>query len=112
MNEQFDGFSIYLAEDEDGDFLAHFIEMPNVSAFSDTPETALYELKMAWEGIKESYRKHGEAIPTAPAKKEYSGQFNVRIDRRIHKELAIEAAQSGISLNALVSQKLAVSVRH
>jgi predicted HicB family RNase H-like nuclease len=112
MPDQFDGFSIYLAEDEDGDFLAHFIELPNVSAFSDTPEKALRELKIAWEGVKSSYLKHNEPIPVAPTKKEYSGQFNVRIDKRVHKELAIEAAQAGISLNALVSQKLATSVRH
>lgn len=111
MHDQFDGFSIYLAEDEDGDFLAHFIELPNVSAFANSPEDALRELKIAWEGVKESYRKHNESIPMAPAKKEYSGQFNVRIDKRVHRELAIEAAQAGLSLNALVSQKLATSVR-
>lgn len=112
MYDQFDGFSIYLAEDEDGDFLAHFIELPNVSAFANSPEDALHELTLAWKGIKESYQKHNEPIPVAPAKKEYSGQFNVRIDKRVHKELAIEAAQVGLSLNALVSQKLAISVRH
>ncbi len=43
----------------------------------------------------------------APSRKEYSGQFNVRLDRRLHRALAIEAAQAGLSLNALVSQKLA-----
>lgn len=112
MSDQFDGFSIYLAEDEDGDFLAHFIEMPQVSAFANTPEDALHELKLAWEGVKESYYKHGEMVPVAPSKKEYSGQFNVRIDKRTHRQLAIEAAQCGISLNALVSQKLTASIHH
>lgn len=112
MSDQFDGFSIYLAEDEDGDFLAHFIEMPQVSAFANTPEDALHELKLAWEGVKESYHKHSEPIPVAPSKKEYSGQFNVRIDKRTHRQLAIEAAQCGISLNALVSQKLTASIHH
>lgn len=73
MSDRFDGFSIHLTEDEDGDFLAHFVELPNVSSFANTPEDALYELKLAWEGIKESYLKHGEPIPIAPAKKEYSG---------------------------------------
>src|SRR3990167_7841663 len=97
MSDQFDGYSIYLGEDEDGDFLAHFIEMPQVSAFAITPEDALHELKLAWEGIKESYRKHGESVPVAPSKKEYSGQFNVRIDKRCHKQLAIEAALYGLS---------------
>ncbi len=48
----------------------------------------------------------GTPIPVAPAKKEYSGQFNVRIDKRLHRALAMEAAQAGITLNALVAQKL------
>lgn len=62
------------------------------------------------ESDEKSYRKHSEAIPVAPAKKEYSGQFNVRIDRRVHRALAVEAARAGVSLNALVAQKLVQSV--
>ena len=62
----FDGFTVNVFLDEDGDYLAHFVEMPNVSAFSDTPEGALKELALAWEGVKESYRKHNEPIPSGP----------------------------------------------
>ena len=57
--------------------------------------------------IKEDYLEDGQEIPIAPSRKEYSGCFNVRIDKRIHRALAIEAAQAGISLNALVNAKLA-----
>jgi len=110
--DAFDGFSIELWKDDDGDWLAHFEELPNVSAFGNSPETALIELKEAWEVMKESYISHNELIPIAPSKKEYSGQFNVRIDRRIHRALAVEAAQAGISLNALVAQKLSLSVKN
>ena len=107
MSDKFDGFSVNLIEEDNGDWLAHFIELPNVSAFGDTPEEALHELESAWEAMKESYKKHGEEIPVSPLRKEYNGQFNVRIDKRIHRALAIEAARAGISLNALVAQKLA-----
>jgi len=107
MNDRFDGFTLNLYLDEDGEWLAHFVELPNVSAFAATPERALEELAAAWEGVKESYRKHGEPVPMAPARKNYSGQFNVRIDRRVHRMLAIEAARAGISLNALVARALA-----
>lgn len=108
MSDKFDGFSVNLIEEDSGEWLAHFIELPNVSAFGDTPEEALHELEAAWEAMKASYKKHGEEIPTSPLRKEYSGQFNVRIDKRIHRALAIEAARAGISLNALVAQKLAL----
>ncbi|TAK79135.1 MAG: toxin-antitoxin system HicB family antitoxin [Gammaproteobacteria bacterium] len=110
MRDEFDGFSIHLLQDEDKDFIAHFVELQSVSACGFTAEEALAELKIAWEAMKESYRKHGEEIPIAPTRKEYSGQFNVRIDKRVHRALAIEAAQVGISLNALVAQKLQQSV--
>lgn len=110
MHDEFDGFSVYIFEDEEKDFVAHFVELPNVSAFGDTPEAALAELKIAWEGVKESYRKHHEAIPIAPTRKKYSGQFNVRVDTRIHRALSIEAARVGISLNALIAQYLALSL--
>ena len=112
IKDEFDGFSIELFKDDDGDWFAHFEELPNVSAFGNSPEEALKELKEAWEAMKESYLSHNEPIPTAPAKKEYSGHFNVRIDKRVHRALAIEAAQAGISLNALVAQKLSLSLKH
>lgn len=111
MSDAFDGFSVHLIQDDEGDYVAHFEELPNVSGFSDTPEGALVELKTAWEAMKISYQKHHEPIPVAPSRKKYSGQFNVRIDKRIHRALAIEAAQVGISLNALVAQRLAGSVK-
>lgn len=108
----FDGYGINLHQDEDGDWLAHFLELPNISAFGDTPEQALAELRTAWEAVKASYRDHGEPVPVAPSRREYSGQFNVRIDRRLHRNLAVEAARAGVSLNALVAAKLAETRRH
>ncbi|MGL5874524.1 MAG: type II toxin-antitoxin system HicB family antitoxin [Xenococcaceae cyanobacterium] len=105
--DEFDGFTINLYKDDDGDWIAHFAELSNISAFGDSPQRAIAELKTAWEMVKEDYLASGEEIPIAPSRKDYSGQFNVRIDTRIHRALAIEAAKNGISLNALVAQKLA-----
>ncbi len=109
MSERFNGFSVNIFEDESGDWIAHFVERPEVSAFAKTLEDALHELAAAWEGVKQIYIDDGEPVPVAPSRKEYSGQFNVRIDRRLHRDLAVEAAQAGVSLNALVAQKLALS---
>ena len=103
---RFDGYGVNIYQDEVGDWLAHFIELPNVSAFADSPEGALKELDAAWEGVKKSYRKHGEPVPVAPSRKKYSGQFNVRINRTLHRALAVEAVREGVSLNALVAKKL------
>lgn len=107
MRDEFDGYSIQILEDEEGDYIAHFVELPNVSACGSTAEEAIAELKIAWQAMKASYHKHNDPVPLAPARKDYSGQFNVRIDKRIHRALAIEAARVGVSLNALIAQKLA-----
>ena len=109
--DRFDGFTVNLFLDEEGDYIAHFVELPNVSAFGKSPTTALNELAVAWNLVKRSYRAAKEPVPVAPARKEYSGQFNVRLDRRLHRALAVEAAKTGVSLNALVSQKLNKTTR-
>ncbi len=66
----FDSWTVNVFLDDDGEYLAHFVEMPNVSAFGESPEEALKELAVAWEGVKASFQKHNEAIPLAPARKE------------------------------------------
>jgi predicted RNase H-like HicB family nuclease len=67
--KEFNGFSVNIFLDEDGDWLAHFVELPNISACGSTVEEALKELKIAWESMKKSYRQHGEPISVAPNKK-------------------------------------------
>jgi len=47
-----------------------------------------------------------EKIPEPIAIKNYSGKFMVRIPPDVHRELAIKAAEAGISLNRLASSKL------
>ena len=106
IRDDFDGFMVNVFLDEDGDYLAHFVEMPNVSAFANTPEEALRELAMAWQCVKESYLEHHEPIPQAPSREGYEGPFNVPIDAELYQALADEAAKSGMSLYALVAQKL------
>lgn len=104
--DMFDGFAVNVFLDEDGDYLAHLVEMPNVSAFSDTPEKAMQELALAWRGVKESYRKHNETLPKAPSRDGYEAPFNVPVDGQLYHALANEAAEAGVSLYALVTQKL------
>lgn len=108
--EDFGGFTVNIMLDDEGDWLAHFVELPNISAFAESPSEAVRELKEAWEAVKESYRESGQAVPVAPVNREYTGRFSLRIDKRVHRALAVEAAQAGISLNALVAQKLAKDV--
>ena len=53
-----------------------------MSAFAGTPEDALRELAIAWQGVKESYRKHHEPIPQAPVRQADKSSHNVSIDEQ------------------------------
>src|SRR5205085_4579793 len=77
--DDFDGFTVHITRDEDGDWLACLAELPNVSAFAETPDGAVEELRQAWEGIKESYRKHKEPIPAAPGQNDDSVALHIPI---------------------------------
>ena len=49
----------------------------------------------------------GEQAPMPLSDRHYSGVFKVRVPSIVHRNLVIEAAEAGVSLNRLVSAKLA-----
>lgn len=110
-HDYFDGFTIKIFLDEDGDYLAHFIELPNVSAFGPTPAQALIELKTAWELMKECYQEDNIPVPKAPEQGLNDASFNVPVDPQLYHRLTDEAAKAGMSLYTFVTQKLAETTR-
>ncbi len=73
-NYNFDGFIINLYVDEQGDWLTHFQEIPTISAFGDTPQEALEELKTAWELVKEDCREKHQEIPIASSRLKFTNR--------------------------------------
>ena len=51
--------------------------------------------------------RNNETPPDPLSEKHFSGKFMVRIPSEVHRTLALEAAEEGISLNRLASFKLA-----
>ena len=58
--------------------------------------------------VVEEMTASGENVPEALSEKKYSGRFMVRIPLMVHRTLATEAAEQGVSINRLVSAKLAL----
>jgi predicted HicB family RNase H-like nuclease len=54
--------------------------------------------------------RESKVAPVPALRRSFSGQFNVRIDKRVYRALAIEAEHNGLTLDALVAKKLAESV--
>ena len=48
----------------------------------------------------------GEQVPQPFAERTYSGRFNLRVGESLHRELAIHAAEDGMSLNQYVLRRL------
>lgn len=93
---------------EDGEHVGLCAELPSLSWLAATPEAALKGIrKVAAEAVADM-KATGEAVPAPLAEKHYSGEFRVRIPPGVHRALALQAAEQGVSLNRLASAKLAV----
>jgi predicted HicB family RNase H-like nuclease len=57
--------------------------------------------------VIDDLRANNEPVPEPLAERKYSGEFRVRIPPELHRQLAMAAAEQGISLNRLASAKLA-----
>lgn len=82
-------------------------EFPSLSWLADTPEAALSGIRRVVAKTVADMEASDEPIPTALAERTYSGRFVVRVPPEVHRTLAIEAAESGVSINRLVSARLA-----
>lgn len=92
---------------EDSEHVGLCAEFPSLSWLARSPEKALAGIRQAVAGVVADMQANGESIPIALAEKHYSGEFRVRIPPDVHRALAVQAAEQGISLNRLASAKLA-----
>ena len=86
-------------------------EFPSLNWLAPTPDEALSGIQELVNGVLVGMRANGESPPAPLADRTYSGRFMVRVPPETHRELAIEAAEEGVSLNRLVSARLANSAR-
>ena len=91
---------------EDNEHVALCAEFPSLSWLAKTPEAALKGIQKVVADVVADMLAYGEAVPAALAEKKYSGEFRVRIPPMVHRQLALMAAEQGVSLNRLASAKL------
>lgn len=74
---------------------------------NDEEDNIKYKIKALEKELKElGVRKKSAAV----LNKEFSGQFNVRIKKSLHKALVYEAIHVGCSLNSLIESRLLKSI--
>ena len=91
---------------EDEEYVGLCVEFPSLSWLAETPEAALKGIRDLVADVVADMRETNEKIPDPIAVKNYSGKFMVRVPPDVHRALAIEAAEAGVSLNRLASYKL------
>lgn len=92
--------------EDDNEYVGLCAEFPSLSWLSPTPVAALKGIRKLVDEIVSDMKSNNEDIPEPIACRQYSGKFMVRVPPEIHRNLAIRAAESGISLNRVVSSKL------
>ena len=93
--------------DEDGEFVGLCAEFPSLSWLSVDPEEALKGIRALVKDVVEEMVQSGESFPRPISIRQYSGKFMVRVPPEVHRHLATEAAEAGVSLNRIASVKLA-----
>ena len=92
--------------EEDNEHVGLCAEFPSLSWLAKDPDAALKGIRRLVQEVVSDMKREHESIPEPIALKHYSGKFMVRVPPQVHKKLAIEAAESGVSLNRLASLKL------
>ena len=92
---------------EDEEFVGLCAEFPLVSWLEPTPEAAFSGIRRVISEVTADMLDNGEAPPEPIADRHYSGRFMVRVAPETHRALALRAAEEGVSLNRLVSARLA-----
>lgn len=92
--------------EEDGEFVGLCAEFPSLSWLEESPEAALSGIRALVKQVVASLKRNKEPVPEPISARPFSGKFMVRVPPEVHRTLAIQAAESGVSLNRLVSSKL------
>jgi len=92
--------------DEDQEHVGTCAEFPSLSWLAKSPQKALQGIRKVVGDVVQDMESEGELAPEPIASKNYSGKFMVRVPPELHRNLATQAAESGVSLNRIVSHKL------
>ena len=92
--------------EDDSEYVGLCAEFPSLSWLAETPETALKGIRTVVLEVVTDMLNNDESVPEPLAAKQYSGKFMVRVPPDVHRQLAIQAAEAGVSLNRLASAKL------
>ncbi len=97
-----------LTEDEGGGYLIEYPDLPGCMSDGATIEEAIGNGSDAQRAWIAAMREAGRPVPAPSAEAEgYSGKWQLRTPKSLHRHLAERARREGVSLNTLVVTLLA-----
>lgn len=94
--------------EEDEEFVGLCAEFTSLSWLSVDPEEAVRGVRALVKDSVEEMEQNGERVPKPISLRQFSGKFMIRVPPQVHRQLATEAAEAGVSLNRIASAKLAI----
>jgi predicted HicB family RNase H-like nuclease len=92
--------------EDDNEYVGLCAEFPSLSWLAGSPEAALKGIRKVLADVVKDMEESGETIPQPIACRSFSGKFMVRVPPDVHRKLAVQAAEFGVSLNRIASSKL------
>ena len=92
--------------EEDQEYVGLCVEFPSLSWLAASPEEVLRGIRRLVAEVVADMQQAGEPLPEPLSTRAYSGKFMVRVPPTVHRTLAMEAAEAGVSLNRPVSARL------
>jgi predicted HicB family RNase H-like nuclease len=93
---------------EDKEFVGLCTEFPSLSYLDeDYCIKAIEGITLLVKDVVADMDANGESVPIPFSERTYSGKFQIRITPELYRMLVIEAAEQNVSLNHLISDKLA-----
>ena len=92
--------------DEDGQHAGLCAEFDLLSHLDDTPVRALTGIGDLVSHAVRLNLEEGTAVPGPLPTRRYSGTITLRIPPETHRALAIDAAEVGVSMNRLATERL------
>ena len=96
-----------LWSEEDQEHVGLCTELPSLSHLDEDFLSAAAGIRSLVASVVADMQENGEAVPEPLSLRRYSGKFVVRVAPEQHRELAMEAAEAGVSLNQLAVARLA-----
>jgi predicted HicB family RNase H-like nuclease len=82
---------------EDQEFVATVLEFPSLSWLNEDQFEALRGIQRLVSDVIDVLNRSGEPVPLPIATQLFSGRLNLRVPPELHRKLAIEAANHGVS---------------